>query len=563
MIGKGQLGPLMRKAKAEGWDRWVRSPADERAVLHGYVFREAKAQRVVQFFRQFLCHSKGRQFVGKPFELEEWQYEDIIGPVFGWVHRETLLRRIRDLYAAMAKKNGKSTMGSGLGLYLMIGDNEPGAEVYSVATRREQAGIVHREAIQMVKQSPALRASLRINETTGRITHPATNSIYAILSSDPAGAEGQNVSGLIADELHVWKGRAFWDALRYGGAARQQSLRIGITTAGLKDDNNIGFEQHDYAVRWLDNRIENDHFYAYIAAAEESDDPLDPATHLKANPNMGVTIDPDEIMREARSAEHRPQEMSGFLRRRLNIWVEATDRFFDMDCWDACADAIDEDLLIGRKCFGGVDMASTEDLAAWAILFMPTEDDPIYRLIVRCWWPEEGAERFAERSTQPVREWVRDGWLTLTPGPRIDYATIRDQIVSDVNRFGITDAGADPHQFEFLGQQLYDLVPNCTFYTFAQTMGNVSPPTLELEKLIAEKRIAHAGNPVLRWCAANSTARRNQALGQVRVDKKESKGKVDAVIAIMMALGRSMIAPPEYASTYEENEMVVISGDED
>ncbi len=563
MIGKGELRPLMRKAKAEGWDRWVRSEADERAMLHGCVFRESKAQRVVKFFRQFLCHSKGRKFVGKPFELEKWQYEEVVGPAFGWVHRDTLFRRIKFLYVEVAKKNGKSTMGAGLGLYLMIGDGEPGAEVFSVATRREQAAIVHREAIQMVKQSPALRASLRINETTGRISYPVTNSIYAILSSDASGAQGQNVSGLIADELHVWKGRATWDALRYGGANRDQPLCLGITTAGVKDDNNIGFEQHEYAMRWLENRIENDEFYAYIAAAKESDDPLDTATHLKANPNMGVTIDPDEIMAAAKIAKHRPQEMSGFLRYRLNIWVEALDRFFDMDRWDACADAIDEDLLIGRPCFGGVDLANKEDLAAWAILFLPTEDDPIYRLIVRCWWPDEGAERFAERSTQPVREWVRDGWLTLTPGPRIDYATIRDQIVADVNRFGITDAGADPWEFEALGQQLYDHVPNCTFYTFAQTMGNLSPPTLELERLIADGRIAHAGNPVLRWCAANSTARRHQALGQVRVDKKESKGKVDAIIATVMALGRSMVAPPEYSSTYEENEMVVISADED
>ena len=563
MIGKGELRPLMRKAKAEGWDRWVRSEADERAMLHGYVFRESKAQRVVKFFRQFLCHSKGRKFVGKPFELEKWQYEEVVGPAFGWVHRDTLFRRIKFLYVEVAKKNGKSTMGAGLGLYLMIGDGEPGAEIFSVATRREQAAIVHREAIQMVKRSPALRASLRINETTGRISYPTTNSIYAILSSDASGAQGQNVSGLIADELHVWKGRATWDALRYGGANRDQPLCFAITTAGVKDDNNIGYEQHEYAMRWLENRVENDEFHAYIAAAKESDDPLDTATHLKANPNMGVTIDPDEIMAAAKIAKHRPQEMSGFMRYRLNIWVEALDRFFDMDRWDACADAIDEDLLIGRPCFGGVDLANKEDLAAWAILFLPTEDDPIYRLIVRCWWPDEGAERFAERSTQPVREWVRDGWLTLTPGPRIDYATIRDQIVADVNRFGITDAGADPWEFEALGQQLYDHVPNCTFYTFAQSMGNVSPPTLELERLIADGRIAHAGNPVLRWCAANSTARRHQALGQVRVDKKESKGKVDAIIATVMALGRHMDAKPEYSSTYEEHEMVVISADEE
>lgn len=541
-IGAGKLGPLMRKAKREGWDGWVRSPADERAVRNGCVFDLAAAEHVRDFFRMFLRHSKGK-WAGLPFELQDWQFDDVVAPIFGWMRADGT-RRIRDADCWVSKKNGKSTMAAGVGNYLLIGDGESGAEVYSAATKRDQAAIVHKEAISMVKKSPELRCRLRINESTGRITYDATGSFYGVLASEAGGAEGLNIHGLIADELHVWKGRAFWDSLRHGGVARRQPLRFTISTVGILDRSSLGWDQYGYAMRWLEDRVENDEFYAYIRAADEKDDPYDPATHAKANPSYGVIIDPQEMVKAAQVARDRPTEKAAFLRYRLNLWVEAMDAFFDMAKWDACDGAVNEDELLGRECFGGLDLASKKDLAAWVLLFTPTDEDPVYRVLARCWCPRGGAEQRSEADGVPYVEWERQGWLTLTDGDRIDYRVIRDQIVADVNRFGITDVGADPWNLEYLRQEVLDDIGAVTFYEFSQQLRTISGPTKELEKIVAEKRLAHGGHPVLRWCAANSQADEDK-LENVRISKRKSSDKVDLIIALVMALGRSMTAEPE------------------
>ena len=207
-----------KRAKDEGWRDFVRSDADEMACRQGYYFDKAASERVFRFFERVLHHSKGI-WGGQPFLLEPWQKTELLGPIFGWM-RPDRTRRFRRAHIEIAKKNGKSTIAAGVGLYMLRGDGEAGSDVFSAATRREQASLVHEEAISMVKASPLLSKQLTINNTTKVIAYPDTYSRYRVLASDAEGAEGLNIHCLIADELHVWKGRKFWDSLRYGFAAR-------------------------------------------------------------------------------------------------------------------------------------------------------------------------------------------------------------------------------------------------------------------------------------------------------------------------------------------------------
>src|SRR5215831_5309752 len=283
------------------------TPADEAALAEGCTFHAASAERVRQFFRSFLRHSKG-QWAGKPFELLDWQFTDIIAPLFGW-KRADGSRRFRRAYIEVPKKNGKSTLASGIGLYLLVGDGEPGAEVYSVAADRYQANIVHGEAIRMVRASPGLSSRLELNRTTHNISFPKLSAWYRSLSSEANTKEGLNAHGLIIDELHAWKGRGLWDALRYAGRSRRQPLLFAITTAG-DDMDSICREQHDYAKGVLSGEILDTRFFAYIRRAaaiaegdREDDDWADPAIWHKANPSLGVTIDPGEFARDVEEAK--------------------------------------------------------------------------------------------------------------------------------------------------------------------------------------------------------------------------------------------------------------------
>ncbi|MBI1915324.1 MAG: hypothetical protein HYS12_11385 [Planctomycetes bacterium] len=250
-------------ARQAGWEEWIRSAADERAVAEGYRFDLAAAERVRTFFRKFLRHSKG-QWAGKPFELLDWQWQDVIGPLFGW-KRPDGTRRYRRGYIEVPKKNGKSQLFSGLSLYLLIGDSEPGAEIFSAAVDRDQASIVFNEAANMVEASPTLLQRLNVVRSTKRIVDHRTRSFYKALSADVPAKEGLNAHAVLIDELHAQKTRDLWDTLRYAGASRRQPLHLSVTTAGF-DRHSICWEQHQYAQGVLHGLIEDLSFFGSLRA---------------------------------------------------------------------------------------------------------------------------------------------------------------------------------------------------------------------------------------------------------------------------------------------------------
>jgi len=520
--------------------KYIRNPADERAIAEGCYFDEEAAQRVRRFFSSFLRHSKGR-WAGQPFELLEWQRDDIIYPLFGWKRKDGS-RRFRKAYIEIPKKNGKSTLAAGIGLYMLIGDSEGGAEVYSVACDRKQAGIVHGEAINMVEASPALSSHININRTTHRLTFAKTRSWYDALSSEADTKEGLNAHALIVDELHAWKGRALWDALRFAGRARHQPLLFVITTAG-DDMHSVCREQHDYAKGVLSGDIEDTRFFGYIRAArqisegdEKDDDWTKPATWRRANPSMGITIDEGEFAADIKEAQKSATTQASTKRYGLNIWSTSTNPWLKSDDWKSCERSFAEADLVGKKCWGGLDLAKTRDMTALVLCF-PWEDET-YRILPYFWLPEDLVND--PDSPEQYRVWAQNGHVETTPGSVCDYAFVKRRVGEMAGRFQFQDYAYDPYNAEQVTQEIED-EHGVERILFAQTVVNFAEPTAEFERLVISGKMHHNGHPVMTWQAGHVQVRTdaNNNKRPVKAKEKDQK-KIDGIVAGIMALARAM-----------------------
>ncbi len=517
---------------------WVRTKADEQAVREGCTFDLKAAARVQGFFTKFLKHSKG-EWAGKPFELLDWQWTQVIQPLFGW-KRADGTRRFRRAGIWIPKKNGKSTISAGVALYLLF--EEPGAEVYSAAADSDQASIVFRQAVDMIEASPALSGRLKINNTIKRVVHAGSRSWYQVLSSEVHKQEGLNIHGLIFDELHAQQSRAMWDTLTYGGAARRQPLLLSISTAGY-DRSSIGYEQYRYAKDVLEGRILDTAFFPFVAEATEEEDWKDPAVWRKANPSFGVTVKEDQFTSDCMEAQASPAKENAFRRYRLNQWTEQDVRWLSLDRWDACDAAVDPEALEGRECYAGLDLASTTDIAALVLLF---PDGDAYDVLTHFWVPEQAAKERERRNRVRLTEWVRAGLIEETPGDVIDYDRIRTKIGEIGQKVRIREIAIDRWNSTQLATQLQG--DGFEVIGFGQGFASMTAPTKELEALVLSGRIRHGGNAVLRWMAGNVSVEQDAA-GNLKPSKKKSTEKIDGIVALVMALGRAMIKEPELYPT--------------
>jgi phage terminase large subunit-like protein len=542
MAKKAAKNPTPKKRKPASDPReWISGPADEKALAQGCWFDLAAAQRVRQFFENFLRHSKG-QFANQPFELLDWQWKRIVGPLFGW-KRPDGTRRFRRGYIEVPKKNGKSTLFSGLSLYLLTADGEPGAEVYSAAVDRDQASIVYNEAANMVEASPHLSSRLNVVRSTKRIVFPQKKSFYKALSADVSAQEGLNAHAILIDELHAQKNRQLWDTLRYAGSARRQPLHLAITTAGF-DKHSICWEQHAYASQVLEGVIEDSSFFGYIAAAGAEEDWTSPEVWKKANPSFGITIDAEQFAEDCREARESPAKENTFRRYRLNQWTEQDVRWLSLEKWDACAGLPDD--LDGRTCYGGLDLSSTTDITAFVLVF-PGEE----RYDVLCWFwvPEEGARQRERKDRVPYRQWIRQSLIEATPGEVVDYDRIRQAIVELGERFHIAEIAVDRWNATQITSQLsgdgFEMV------AFGQGFASMNSPTKKLEELVLAQKLAHGGNPVLRWMAGNVSIEKDAA-DNWKPSKKRSPERIDGIVALIMAVGRASLLNDPTWSAYDD-----------
>jgi phage terminase large subunit-like protein len=532
--------------------RWTRLACERHlrdlddGEARGLSFDPAGAAHAVDFF-DFLKHSKG-EWAGQTFRPSPWQVF-LVASLFGW-KREDGFRRFRIAYIEVPRKSGKSTLAAGVGLYLFFADGEPGAEVYTAATKRDQARITHGEATRMVRSSAALKRHIGIYRDNLHVL--ATASKFEPLGADADFMDGLNPHGVIVDELHAHRTREVWDVLETATSARRQPLMFAITTAGY-DRESICWELHEYAVKVLDGVIEDDTFFAFVSAGDEGDDWSAEEVWAKANPALGVSVKLDDLRRKAAKAKETPAAQNAFRRLHLCEWTQQEERWLDLEDWNACAFPVDPEALRGRRCFAGLDLSSTTDLSA-LVLYFP-RDDGLSEVLPYFWMPGDNIVKRMRRDRVPFTVWAEEGWIDLTEGNIVDYAAIRAKVHELAETYEIAEIAYDRWNATGLITQLAD--DGLTVTPFGQGFASMSAPTKELEKLVLGHLIAHGGHPVLRWNIANVMVRQDPA-GNYKIDKAKSRDRVDGAVALAMAIGRAMVTPSESRSIYDECDPILI-----
>lgn len=517
--------------------------------MSGDALDERAATGAVRFFERLLKHPKG-PLAGQPFLLEPWQRE-IVRELFGRKERGTGRRRYRRAYIEVPRGNGKSTWAAGLALLLLLADSEPSAEIFSVAADRDQARIVFETAQAMVEDSPHLRKLVKTYKHS--MVVESSRSSYRVLSAEAYSKHGLNPHGVIFDELHAQPTRELYDVINTAMGKRAQPLMVMITTAGY-DRNSICWQQHEYARQVAAGIIDDPTYLARIYAAKAEDDWTSPATWAAANPNWGVSVQPEFIRQEFEVALSTPAYQNTFRRLYLNQWTQQESRWIDMGAWDRCAStgsatgALPD--LRGRVCYAGLDLASTTDIAALALAFPPVEEGEPVHLLAFFWIPEAQMVERERRDRAPYATWVRQGLITATPGNVIDYAFIRAQIGELAALYEVREVAIDPWNSTQLSVQLQE--DGLTVVEMRQGFASLSGPSKELLRLVLAGGLAHGGNAVLRWMADNVSVRQDPA-GNVKPDKSKSTSRIDGVVASVMAVGRLMLHNPlEGRSVYEE-----------
>lgn len=535
-------------------DAWNRRPlisalqADEQPGAYFSVEHAARAVRAIESFK----HTKGR-WGGAPLKLATWQKVWVVAPIFGWVyHDEEIDRTVRVIRSALVevpRKNGKSTLSSGIALTLLLADREMGAEVYAAAGSLEQAGRVAEDAKRMAMTSKAVRGRVEVLRSVIRV--PRTGGLFRPLSKIAETAHGLNVSGAIIDELHVHKSRDLVDAILTGTGARDQPLSLFITTADEGKEGTIYDEIHTYNQRCAEGVIQDPQQYGAIWAAPEDADPFDPETWQRANPGLGVSPSLSYIRREAEKAKASPSYLPTFMRLSLNRRMRASTRWFDMPMWDANAGLVEDRRLRGRRAWGGLDLSAVSDLSAWVLAVESRQRGVDLELMAHFWLPEERVDDLAAQTQMPLREWVREGFLTLTEGDAIDYSAIEKQILADCRRLDVQRISYDRMFAGQLVQRLADKTRGVEVTPIAQTYLGMSPGSKELERMLREGVIRHGGHPVLRWNAAcvEVMADGNDNIRPTKPDRATSSARIDGIAAAVMAMDGYLRRPTRKART--------------
>ncbi|MCR4300898.1 MAG: terminase large subunit [Sulfuricaulis sp.] len=541
-----------------------------------YFYDEDAAERVCVFI-SLLRHVKGK-WAGQRIVLEPWQCFALCC-VFGWKRKDDQLRRFRSCYEEIARKNSKSTKLAGIGLYMLVADGEFGAEIYSVATTRDQAHVVFDVAQQMARIDGEFRGRFGVEALTRSLIVRDSASKFLPLAAEGSTLDGLNSSCVLDDELHAHKTRHVHDVMDSSMGARAQPLHCKITTAG-SNRAGVCYDQRIYLTKILNavlkrhdgmgykvdgDATDDETFWGIIYTIDEGDDPLDEAIWPKANPNYGISVDPEDMRRAAAMAKVQSAALNEFLTKRLNVWVNADAAWMNMLAWDACADrALKEEDFRGEPCVIGLDAAFKKDLFAKMKVFRRGDD---YYAFGRYYMPQALLDR---RGWEQIAAWAREGYIRTTPGEVLDIEAVREELIGseaarkravadhrlqgdiegDMTRFEVTEIAFDPAQLtQFSGEMIED---GALMVEMRPNVLNFSPAMKELDELVAGKRFHHNGDPVLAWAISNVVCHWDKK-DNIYPNKESVDQKIDPAIALIMALARLLSCPTMEKSFWEQS----------
>lgn len=513
-----------------------------------YRFDVEKASRVCEFI-ELLPHIKG-PLAGQCIKLEPWQIF-ILTTVFGWVKPDGK-RRFRRGYTEVPRGNAKSTLSSGIGLYMLMADGEGGAEVYSLATTRDQARIVFGDAQNMARKRPEMMKALGVKVDAHNINLLRTASKFEALSSEGSTLDGLNIHFGCVDELHAHKTREVYDVVETGTGKRDQSLLWVITTAG-SNRAGICYEVRTFVMRMLDGVLKDETQFGIIFGLDDGDDWTTEAALIKANPNWGVSVRPDVLLPLQAKAMQLPSAVNNFKTKHLNEWVNADTAWMDMRAWDDCGRrALDLDAFAGNECWIGIDLASKVDIAALKLLFRDPEREGGFVVFGKYYLPEATVQ---ESTNSQYQGWHNAGRLTVTPGNVIDFDWIESDLRDFTSRFEVKTVAFDPFQAtQFSTRMLAEGMP---MVEVRPTVLNFSEPMKSLEALVLQRKFAHGGDPILTWMVSNVVCHRDQK-DNIYPRKERPENKIDGVVALLMALNRALLGTDEVPVIGSDYQLMVI-----
>lgn len=496
-----------------------------------YMFLEEKVDKVIRLYHH-LRHFKGRHS-GKPFVLEPWQ-EWIIASIYGFYNKSDGSRLTQTVYIEVARKNGKTALAAGIGLNALINDDEDGAEVYFAANSKDQVKIsAWPLCSNFAKAFDPKEKYLKVYRDT--INFDKTISWLKVLAADSTKLDGPNPSTFILDEYHAAKSNSLKAVLESGQGTRDNPLEIIITTAGF-DKLGPCYELRTTATEILNGLKEDDSFFMAIYSLDEKDDWKDEANWIKSNPNMDVTVKSSYLRKEVRKAMNTPSDEVNVKTKNLNMWCDSSDVWIPDDYILACSRKVDlDDFTTKDDCFAGIDLSSTSDLTC--VSFMIPKDDKFYFKTLY-YLPEEALE--TKKNKEQYSEWVRLGFLKLTPGNVVDYDYILDDILSVDKRLYIVKVGYDSwNATQFVINATDKGLP---MDPVSQSIGNFNRPTKEMERVILSGNVVIDNNPITRFCFRNVVMKLDHN-GNTKPSKEYRDKKIDGVISMIEAMGVCLMTP--------------------
>lgn len=493
-----------------------------------YRFDEAKANRPIEFIERFCKHSKG-EWAGQPVRLELFQ-KAFISALFGFVDSETGLRKYREAFFMVARKNGKSTMLAGIALFLLLADGEAGAEIYSVATKKDQAKIIFDETCNMVAQSPYLRKHIKKRKSD--LYFPAAMSKIQALGKNSDTLDGLNGSGIIIDELHGIKDRNLYEVMKQSQSARRQPLLVMITTAGTVREC-IFDDMYEYAGKVVDGVINDPTFLPIIYELDAKAEWTNPAAWFKANPGLGRIKKLEDLVAKVERAKQSPKDLSGILCKDFNIRETRYNAWLDFDSINNEATFELEDFR-GAYAIGGADLSLTTDLTCATVLMMHPETHERY-IKQMYWLPEDNFTQRVEQEKIPYDKWLEAGLVRLCKGNTINYSDVTAWFLEIVKEHGIT-----PLWVYYDSWSARYWVEEMEAYGFKmerciQGAKTLSLPMQNLGADLQAKKVNYNNNPILKWCLTNTGIQEDRNGNIVPVKNSSAKRRIDGTASLLDA----------------------------